>query len=68
MASKAYSRGATEVPESVTFAGLAPQSVEADDEVLFIIEPANKPGDPVILKVRARRHEVPFRPEVTVSR
>lgn len=53
MAAKAYvGNGAWDIPESVTFAGLTSRAVAPDDEVIFMVEPVNRAGNPVILTVR----------------
>jgi hypothetical protein len=40
-----------QIPENITFTGISSNAVTPDDEVLFFVEPANKPADPVILTV-----------------
>lgn len=38
--------------QSVTFAGLTSRAVAPDDDVVFLVEPINRSGSPVILTVR----------------
>lgn len=40
-----------QIPENITFTGISSNAVTPDDEILFFVEPANKPADPVILTV-----------------
>lgn len=51
MAANAFSQGAWDIPESVTFAGLSSRAVAPDDTVVFVVEPVNRSGNPVILTV-----------------
>lgn len=37
--------------QSVTFAGLTSRAVAPDDDVVFMVEPVNRAGNPVILTV-----------------
>lgn len=52
MAAKAYSRG-FEIPTSCSFSGLSPSSLSDSDEVVFVVEPTNRPGSPVIVALEA---------------
>lgn len=54
MAAKAFSQGDVwRIPDSLTFAGLTSRAVAPDDTVVFLVEPINRSGNPVILTVRA---------------
>ncbi|KAM3574174.1 hypothetical protein VYU27_003893 [Nannochloropsis oceanica] len=52
LASKAYSRG-FDIPATCSFAGLSPQSIAPTDEIIFLIEPTNRPGSPVISAIQS---------------
>jgi hypothetical protein len=54
MAEKAFLTGSFGLTDTMAISGLRASDTSNDDQVIFLVEPTNRNGDPVTLEVRAR--------------